>query len=117
MLADGSRPVMPECVSLAKPFAYYAIDTALNVALKERDFPAFTTHDPHRTAATLLHESGWSLDVVEKALNHNIGGTRGVYNCAEYEPQRREMLKFWADYIEQLLNFGRVVMDRFNQVA
>jgi len=54
---------------------------------------------------------------VEKALNHTIGGVRGVYNRAEYAPQRREMLQFWADYIEQLLNNGRVIMGRFKQVS
>jgi integrase len=31
------------------------------------------------------------------ALNHTIGGVRGVYNRAEYAEQRREMLQAWAD--------------------
>ena len=31
---------------------------------------------------------------MEKALNHTIGGLRGVYNRAEYADQRREMLQF-----------------------
>lgn len=52
---------------------------------------------------------------MEKALNRTIGGVRGVYNRAEYAPQRREMLQFWADYIEQLLNNGCVIMGRFKQ--
>jgi len=40
--------------------------------------------------------------VVEKALNHTIGGVRGVYNRAEYAKQRKEMLQFWADFIDRL---------------
>ena len=117
VLAGGSELVMPGRGSLTKPFAHNAINNALKVALAGQDIPAFTIHDLRRTASTLLHENGWSSDVVEKALNHTIGGVRGVYNRAEYEPQRREMLQFWADYIEQLMTAGKVILGRFKQVA
>jgi integrase len=116
-LAGGSALVLPGRGSLTKPFAHNAINNALKVALKGQDIPAFTIHDLRRTASTLLHENGWPSDVVEKALNHTIGGVRGVYNRAEYEPQRRDMLQFWADYIEQLLTTGKVILGRFKQVA
>lgn len=116
-LAAGSALVLPGRSSLTKPFAHNAINNALKVALTGQDIPAFTIHDLRRTASTLLHENGWPSDVVEKALNHTIGGVRGVYNRAEYEPQRREMLQFWADYIEQLLTTGKVILGRFRQVA
>jgi integrase len=116
-LAGGSELVMPGRGSLTKPFAHNAINSALKVALAGQDISAFTIHDLRRTASTLLHENGWASDVVEKALNHTIGGVRGVYNRAEYEPQRREMLQFWADYIEQLTATGKVILGRFKQVA
>ncbi len=64
--------------------------------------PPFTIHDLRRTGSTILHERGFSSDVVEKALNHTIGGVRGVYNRAEYAEQRREMLQSWADYVDEL---------------
>jgi integrase len=92
ILAGDSELVMPGRSSRSRPFAHNAINDALKVALKGQDIPAFTIHDLRRTASTLLHESGWSSDVVEKALNHTIGGVRGVYNRAEYASQRREML-------------------------
>lgn len=117
MLAGGSELVMPGRGSLTKPFAHNAINNALKIALAGQDIPAFTIHDLRRTASTLLHENGWASDVVEKALNHTIGGVRGVYNRAEYESQRREMLQFWADYVEQLLTTGKVIIGRFKQVA
>ena len=116
-LAGGSELVMPGRGSLTKPFAHNAINNALKVALTGQNIPAFTIHDLRRTASTLLHENGWPSDVVEKALNHTIGGVRGVYNRAEYEPQRREMLQFWADYIDQLLSSGNVIAGRFKRVA
>jgi integrase len=116
-LAGGSELVMPGRGSLTKPFAHNAINNALKTALQGQDIPAFTIHDLRRTASTLLHENGWPCDVVEKALNHAIGGVRGVYNRAEYAPQRREMLQFWADTFEQLMTTGQVVLGRFKQVA
>ena len=116
-LSGGSELVMPGRGSLTRPFAHNAINTALKTALQGQDIPAFTIHDLRRTASTLLHENGWPSDVVEKALNHTIGGVRGVYNRAEYAPQRREMLQFWADTIERLMTTGQVVLGRFKQVA
>ena len=65
----------------------------------------------------MLHENGWASDVVEKALNHTIGGVRGVYNRAEYADQRRDMLQFWADYIEKLVSDKNVILGRFGKVA
>lgn len=117
LLAGGSELAMPGRGSLTKPFAHNSINTALKTALQGQPIPAFTVHDLRRTASTLLHENGWASDVVEKALNHTIGGVRGVYNRAEYAIQRREMLQFWADYIEQLVNAGKVILGRFKQVA
>ncbi len=43
---------------------------------------------------------------MEKALNHTIGGVRGVYNRAEYAGQRRETLGFWGEYVEGLAKRG-----------
>lgn len=102
-LASGSALVLPGRSSIKKPFAHNAINSALKVALRDQPIPAFTIHDLRRTASTLLHEQGWPSDVVEKALNHTIGGVRGVYNKAEYGPQRQEMLQAWADYLDTLL--------------
>lgn len=116
-LAGGSALVLPGRGSLVKPFAHNAINTALKTALLGQDIPAFTIHDLRRTASTLLHENGWPADVVEKALNHTIGGVRGIYNRAEYGPQRREMLQFWADYIDTLMAGGNVITGRFRKVA
>ena len=117
VLADTSELVLPGRGSRTKTFAHNSINTALKTALQGQTIPAFTIHDLRRTASTLLHENGWPSDVVEKALNHTIGGVRGVYNRAEYAPQRREMLQFWADYIESLITSGKVIMGRFSRQA
>jgi len=117
-LAGESQLVMPGRGSLTKPFAHNAMNTALKVSLRGQDVPAFTIHDLRRTASTLLHEQGWQSDVVEKALNHTIGGVRGVYNRAEYASQRREMLQSWADFIDSLTSTSdNVIIGRFGVAA
>lgn len=62
----------------------------------------FVIHDFRRTASTMLHERGYPPDVIEKALNHSIGGVRGIYNVAKYSEQRRAMLQDWANHISSL---------------
>ncbi|HEK2507798.1 tyrosine-type recombinase/integrase [Pseudomonas aeruginosa] len=109
-LASSSDWVLPGRGSLTKPFASNALNQALKVSLQGQEIPAFTIHDLRRTASTLLHEQGWPSDVVEKALNHTIGGVRGVYNRAEYAEQRREMLQSWSDYIDGLAPSGNLVI-------
>jgi integrase len=116
-LASGSELVLPSRSSLTRPFAHNSINDALKVALKGQDIPAFTIHDLRRTASTLLHENGWQSDVVEKALNHTIGGVRGVYNKAEYSSQRKEMLQFWGDFVEQVASGGNVIVWRGKRAA
>jgi integrase len=109
-LASTSVWVLPGRGTLVKPFANNALNEALKVSLKGQDIPAFTIHDLRRTASTLLHEQGWPSDVVEKALNHTIGGVRGIYNRAEYAEQRKKMLQGWADYIGGLASPGNLVV-------
>ena len=61
----------------------------------------FTVHDLRRTGATLLNELGFNRDWIEKCLAHEEGrSSRGVYNKAEYEKQRRHMLQEWASMID-----------------
>jgi integrase len=61
----------------------------------------FTVHDLRRTGSTLLNEFGFNSDWIEKCLAHEDGrSSRGVYNKAEYEHQRRHMLQEWADMVE-----------------
>jgi integrase len=72
------------------------------------DIPHFTLHDFRRTGSTLLHENGYASDVIEKALGHTVGGVKGIYNKATYIEQRREMLQFWANYLDGL-EYGQVI--------
>jgi integrase len=115
VLAGGSNWVMPGRSTLAKPFAHNAMNQAMQSISFE--IAPFTIHDLRRTGATLLHENGFAADVVEKALNHTIGGVRGIYNRAEYAEQRRKMLQFWGDYVEGLASEQEVLVGNFGHGA
>jgi hypothetical protein len=50
---------------------------------------------------TLLNELGFNRDWIEKCLAHEDGrSSRGGYNKAEYEVQRRHMMQEWADTVD-----------------
>lgn len=59
-------------------------------------------HGSRHTASTLLREHGWNRDYVEIQLAHREGGVSGVYNKAQYLEKRREMMSWYADYLDAL---------------
>jgi integrase len=79
-----------------------------------------STHGCRSIASTLLNESGeFSSDAIELQLAHEVGserpagdrrgGTvRATYNRAERMDERKEMMQFWADYLDRLRD-GNVV--------
>ncbi|EBJ8405067.1 tyrosine-type recombinase/integrase [Salmonella enterica subsp. enterica serovar Denver] len=51
--------------------------------------------------STVLNEKHWNSDAIEMQLAHVSGGTRSVYNHAAYLATRREMMQFWADWLDE----------------
>lgn len=115
-LSSESEFVLPSRSTLAKPICRSNLNTAIRgIDLK---IPHFVLHDFRRTASTLLHETGFASDWIEKALAHEQKGVRGVYNRAEYAEKRREMLQWWADFVDSQIEEGRtVVLGRFGREA
>ena len=77
----------------------------MNAALKnslDLDLSHFTVHDLRRTARTHLADLGVLPDVAERALNHALGGVRGVYDQHDYFDQRKEALDLWARRLVEL---------------
>lgn len=51
--------------------------------------------------STILNEHGWPHDAIERQLAHvDRNNIRGIYNHAQYLEKRREMMQWWADYID-----------------
>ena len=62
-----------------------------------------TPHGFRAMASTLLNENGFPPDVIERQLAHVEGNAvRAAYNHAEYLPERRRMMQWWADYLDEL---------------
>ncbi|MHC1795851.1 tyrosine-type recombinase/integrase [Escherichia coli] len=52
--------------------------------------------------STIMNENEWPADAIEKQLAHaNSGSIRGIYNHAQYMDKRREMMQWWADWIDE----------------
>ncbi|HEI8710914.1 TPA: tyrosine-type recombinase/integrase [Citrobacter freundii] len=51
--------------------------------------------------STVLNEKHWNSDAIEMQLAHVSGGTRSVYNHAAYLDTRREMMQWWADWLDE----------------
>ncbi len=114
-LACGSSWVFPSRGSLKRPIAHSTLNQA--VRSLEIDVRDFVLHDFRRTASTHLHETGFNSDWIEKALAHETKGIRGVYNRAQYLDQRREMLQWWADFVDSQIDEGKsnVIIGRFGK--
>jgi integrase len=104
--AGNSRYLLPSRYDADAPMSratFNRITYAVVERAKAEGLPLepFTVHDLRRTGSTLLNEIGFNSDWIEKCLAHEDGrSSRGVYNKAEYEPQRRHMLQEWADIID-----------------
>ena len=104
--AGNSRYLLPSRYDADAPMSratFNRVTVAVVERAAKRNLPLepFTVHDLRRTGSTLLNELGFNRDWVEKCLAHEEGrSSRGVYNKAEYEQQRRHMLQEWADMID-----------------
>ncbi len=62
-----------------------------------------TGHGFRSTASTILNEYGFRPDVIERQLAHGERNkVRAAYNHAQYLPERRQMMQWWADYLDRL---------------
>ncbi len=60
-----------------------------------------TTHGFRAVGSTILNEQGFTADAVERQLAHDDDDkVRAAYNAAEYLPERRAMLQWYADHLD-----------------
>jgi len=69
-----------------------------------------TGHGFRAVASTILNETGFKPDVIERQLAHcERNEVRGAYNRAEYLPERIRMMQHWADYLDSVEAGAKVV--------
>ncbi len=63
-----------------------------------------TGHGFRAVASTILNETGFRPDVIERQLAHcEKDEVRGAYNRAEYLPERVKMMQSWANLIDAMM--------------
>ncbi|HAV7937994.1 TPA: tyrosine-type recombinase/integrase [Escherichia coli] len=69
-----------------------------------------TGHGFRHTMSTILHEEGFNTAWIETQLAHvDKNAIRGTYNHALYLEGRREMIQWYADYIDNIGKFNLII--------
>lgn len=79
-------------------------EASINQVIKRIGYAGKATgHGFRHTMSTVLHEKGFDSAWIETQLAHADRNTiRGTYNHAQYLDGRREMLQWYADYLDEL---------------
>ncbi|MBI2801325.1 MAG: tyrosine-type recombinase/integrase [Gammaproteobacteria bacterium] len=105
-LSRGSRYVFPGR-NRDKPISNNTLLFALyRLGYKGR----MTGHGFRAVASTILNETGFNPDVIERQLAHcERDEVRGAYNRAEYLSERKRMMQQWADYLDSIAAGAKVI--------
>jgi len=78
-------------------------ENGIRVALRSMGYgnEDMTAHGFRGMASTILYENNFSSDIIERQLAHaERNKVKAAYNHAEYLPQRREMMQWYADWLD-----------------
>ncbi|MDR0806991.1 MAG: tyrosine-type recombinase/integrase [Enterobacteriaceae bacterium] len=94
-------------------------EAAINQVIKRIGYDGRATgHGFRHTMSTILHEQGYNTAWIELQLAHaDKNSIRGTYNHAQYLDGRREMLQWYADYMDSLETGGNIVHGTFGKSA
>ena len=85
-----------------KPSIFMSENTMLFALYRMGYHSKATGHGFRSTASTILNENGFTPDVIERQLAHmERDKVRAAYNHAQYLPERRKMMQWWADYLDK----------------
>lgn len=67
----------------------------------------WTLHDIRRTGSTVMQALGIPVEAADRCLNHKTEeaakGSRKAYFLWKYEPEKREAMRKWGEYLERLV--------------
>ncbi|MBC8952291.1 integrase arm-type DNA-binding domain-containing protein [Xenorhabdus sp. PB62.4] len=94
-------------------------DMAINTMIRRMGYSGRATgHGFRHTMSTILHDQDFNTAWVEKQLAHvDKNSIRGTYNHAQYLDGRREMLQWYADYMDMLERGENVLLGQFGKRA
>ncbi|WP_433911727.1 tyrosine-type recombinase/integrase [Raoultella ornithinolytica] len=114
-LTGRGKYVFPGRNGAGKPMS----EASINQVIKRIGYDGKATgHGFRHTMSTILHEQGYNTAWIETQLAHvDKNSIRGTYNHAQYLDGRREMLQWYADYLQALENGENVVHGSFGKRA
>ncbi|MCH2071446.1 tyrosine-type recombinase/integrase [Acinetobacter baumannii] len=99
-LSGRSEYLFPSRSNSHKPKS----DTVFIMALRRLGYEGRQTpHGFRHIASTLLNNKGFDERHIEAALAHVKDGVAGVYNKAQYLNDRKYIMQWYADHLEQLM--------------
>lgn len=103
-LTGRGKYVFPGRSNAGKPMS----EATINQLIKRVGYDGRATgHGFRHTMSTVLHEQGYNSAWIEVQLAHvDRNSIRGTYNHAQYLDGRREMLQWYADYLDGLRDGG-----------
>ncbi|WP_421902243.1 tyrosine-type recombinase/integrase [Maridesulfovibrio sp.] len=107
-LNNPSKYVFPSVVSNVKMLS----ENTLNMAVRRLGYSKeqLCFHGFRGTCTTLLYETGWQKDMVERQLAHTqTNQVRAAYDHAQYIEERTRMMQSFADYLDNLRDGGSVI--------
>lgn len=114
-LTGRGKYVFPGRNDAGKPMS----EASINQVIKRIGYDGKATgHGFRHTMSTILHEQGYNTAWIETQLAHvDKNSIRGTYNHAQYLDGRREMLQWYADYMDSLEHGENVVHGPFGKRA
>lgn len=89
--------------NLQRAFGCMSENTVLYALYRMGYHSRATGHGFRSTASTILNENGFAPDVIERQLAHcERNKVRAAYNHAQYLPERRKLMQWWADYLDDV---------------
>jgi integrase len=85
-----------------QPLTFISENTMLYAIYRMGYHSRTTAHGFRSTASTILNENNFGSDIIERQLAHTErNSVRASYNHAQYLDKRREMMQWWADYLDK----------------
>lgn len=114
-LTGRGKYVFPGRNDAGKPMS----EASINQVIKRIGYDGKATgHGFRHTMSTILREQGYNTAWIETQLAHvDKNSIRGTYNHAQYLDGRREMLQWYADYMQAMENGENVVHGSFGKRA
>jgi len=100
-VTGSGRYLFPSIRTTSRPMS----ENTINAALRRMGFEKteMTGHGFRAMASTLLYENGFESQIIEIQLAHaEQNSVRAAYNHAQFLEKRKNMMQWWADYIDSL---------------